>query len=130
MALPIPNSSSAKNDPQNSSEALPDLSNYQNDLNDSQKSSPKKSRPNSVISEIIVNDGKEYKIDPKTGKKYRVLPKSEFDAEGNPILQIKDFNVDDLNSEADEFLAHLRVTPSKEETRALRTQRAQRLSSQ
>lgn len=69
-----------------------------------------------------------FKVDPRTGVKYRPLPKSEYDAEGIPILQIEDFDADNLNSEADVFLAHLRVGVSKEQKEEARRKRAERLS--
>ena len=71
----------------------------------------------------------EWKVDPKTGIRHRVLPKTEYDENGNPVLQIDDFDADDLNAEANEFLAHLRVAPSKEEKIEARRAREERLKS-
>jgi hypothetical protein len=67
------------------------------------------------------------RIDPKTGVKYQVIPKTVMDTEGRPISQIEDFNVDDLNSEADRFLGHLRIAPTPEELAQLREERKARI---
>ena len=69
-------------------------------------------------------------VDPKTGKKYRILPKTQLDGEGNPILQFPDFDIDNLNGEADTFLAHLRVPPSRNEIEELRRLRVEKIKKQ
>lgn len=82
-----------------------------------------------------------WRVDPKTGKKYKVLAKNSPDAvksakngEGLTLDQLfkyteddPDFNLDDLNGSAETFLAHLRVPPSPEELKKLRAEREARL---
>ena len=144
MALPIPNSSSVGNENEEniSLPSLPELPDYSSLFNkDSKNHLTEPEIPNSVSheataslptinekAEVATNIDPNYRIDERTGKKYRILPKSEYDAEGNPILQIPDFDADNLNSEADEFLAHLRVTPTKNEIIKMREEREKRLS--
>lgn len=67
-----------------------------------------------------------WKTDPKTGKSYKVIPKSEYDSEGNPILHLDDLNLDDLNGEANKYLAHLRVPPDRDEMEKLRAEKMAR----
>lgn len=69
---------------------------------------------------------KGWKTDAKTGKAYKTIPKSEYDSEGNPILHLDDLNLDDLNGEANKYLAHLRVPPDREEMARLREEKAAR----
>lgn len=72
-------------------------------------------------------------VDKKTGKKYRKLPKTVMGDDGKPMLQIPDFNLDDLTGEAEIFLAHLRVPPDKVEQQRLRdlkTQQARKQNAQ
>lgn len=64
-------------------------------------------------------------IDKKTGKKYKLLPKTQYDDDGLPMLQVEDFDDLNLNNEAERFLAHLRVAPDREEQKRLREKRAQ-----
>ena len=94
--------------------------------------------------EIQVN-GKIFKVDPKTGKKYEVLPASRLDAvknfknqKGGPGLdflrksveEVDDIDLDKLNEEADRFLAHLRVPPDKDEIARLREEKIRRQRAQ
>lgn len=67
-------------------------------------------------------------IDPKTGVKYKKIPKSVFEGKGKnaiPVLAIEDFDVDDMSGEAETYLGHLRVPPNKEEQEKLKQLRAQ-----
>lgn len=67
-------------------------------------------------------------IDPKTGVKYKKIPKSVFEGKGKnaiPVLAIEDFDVDDMVGEAETYLGHLRVAPNKEEQEQLKKLRAQ-----
>lgn len=77
--------------------------------------------------QVFSENGIEYAIDAKTGKKYQVLPEAEFKMNNNndiiPVLQVDDFNDLDLTGEADRFLAHLRVPPNKAEIERLIEQR-------
>lgn len=94
-----------------------------------------------------VEDG--YAIDPKTGVKYRVLPgiKEEaaqafnklseeelknftFSSLRNMVEEVEDFDIDDLNSTANDFLGHLRIPPNKEEQARLREERIRRKKEQ
>lgn len=68
--------------------------------------------------------------DPKTGKVYKIIPKSEYDSEGAPILHLDDLNLDDLNSEATKYLGHLRVPPNKAEQKALIAEKRRKLQEQ
>lgn len=64
-------------------------------------------------------DKLEVKIDPKTGKKYKIIPK--VGKSGNmPALAVEDFDLDNLQGEADAFLGHLRVPPNQEEIEELK----------
>ena len=67
-----------------------------------------------------------WKRDPKTGKVFKVIPKAEYDADNYPVLHLKDLDLDNLNGEADKYLAHLRVPPDKEETKRLLAEKAAR----
>lgn len=69
------------------------------------------------------NPESEYRIDPKTGVRYEVLKPTEFDVENRPVLHVNDFNLSDLNGQADRFLSHLRVPPSEQELRKLREEK-------
>lgn len=67
-------------------------------------------------------------IDPKTGVKYKTIPKSVFEGKGKnaiPVLAIEDFDVDDMTGEAETYLGHLRIPPNKEEQEKLKQLRAQ-----
>lgn len=81
-----------------------------------------------------VQDGALWRTDPKTGKRYKVLmatPKEALVAyrrnkgviSKEQLMKLieldEDFTLDDLNSTAETFMAHLRVPPSKEEKEAL-----------
>lgn len=87
------------------------------------KTAPRVEKVTEVPVENELPEG--WAIDKKTGKKYKVLPKTEYDADGMPMLQITDFDDSDLNSEAEKFLAHLRVPPDKAEQQRLRELRAE-----
>lgn len=83
-------------------------------------------------------DGLLWAIDPKYGKKYRVLEgaspeavkagKGGFDSlsalRAYVDEDVEGFDIDDLNGTAEAFLAHLRVPPDKEEMERLRKARA------
>jgi len=87
----------------------------------------------------------EWRIDPKTGKRYKDLPgfkkgvmgskatitrgaKGGFGADDlrTMLEDVPDFNMDDLNGTAEMFMAHLRVPPDKEEQKRLAAERAER----
>lgn len=87
-------------------------------------SSPKVNENQRGLSRSEIAEG--YVVDSKTGKKYIPIPKSEYNAEGIPILQLEDFDADDMNSEAERFLAHLRVAPDKKEQARLREEKIAR----
>lgn len=78
----------------------------------------------------LSEDGMVWKQDPRTGVVYKQLPKAEYDAEGRPILHVGESDMpdalNDMNSAADLFLGHLRVTPSPEEMKRLRKEHADR----
>lgn len=77
------------------------------------------------------DDGGQWRVDPKTGKRYKTLtstPKEAISAyrktkgagfslsEMRSFVSVEDgFDIDDLNGAAETFMAHLRVPPSKEE---------------
>lgn len=90
------------------------------------------SKPKKPVVTEPVSTGSEdgWAIDPKTGKKYRKLPKTVMGNDGRPLLQIEDFNLDDLTGEAEMFLAHLRVPPDKEEQKRLRELKIQQARKQ
>ncbi len=56
-----------------------------------------------------------WKVDPTTGKRYKVLPKTEMGADNRPVLHLTDLDLEDLTGEAEKYLAHLRVPPDPEE---------------
>lgn len=103
----------------------------------------KKVEPASPSDSFFDENGNEWRIHAKTGKKYRVIPESRYSGGGQegvsassfkgksefarPELTVPDFDADDLNSEADTFLAHLRVPPSKDEMERLRSDRARKV---
>lgn len=67
-------------------------------------------------------------IDEKTGKKYKMIPKSVYKGKGKnaiPLLMIEDFDADDMTGEAETYLSHLRVPPDKEEQERLKQLKAQ-----
>lgn len=98
--------------------------------------------------EADVNDKSDddWAIDPRTGKKYRVLPSAPKEAikafsknnrKGLSLSQLRqftedveDFDADDLTSTAESFLAHLRVAPDKDEIERLRAERSERMKKQ
>lgn len=65
-------------------------------------------------------------VDKETGLKYKTLPKSEYDSEGTPILQVDDLDLHDLGGEADKFLPHLRQAPDRKEMKRLRAEQTRR----
>lgn len=90
-----------------------------------------------------------YAIDEETGIKYKVLPgakpeavkkfnsmkKSDlenltFSSMKYFFTEAEDFDIEDLNSTANDFLGHLRVPPDKDEQKRLREARAQRMKAQ
>lgn len=100
--------------------------------------------------EISANDVEEgYAIDEKTGVKYKVLPgaKPEAVKKFNSMKQAdidnltfssmkyffteaEDFDIEDLNNTAQDFLGHLRIPPDKDEQKRLREARAKRMKAQ
>lgn len=64
------------------------------------------------------------KIDPKTGLAYYEIPKTKMGSDGRPVLEV-DIDIYDLNGEAEAFMSHLRIPPSKEEREALLAKRAE-----
>lgn len=84
-----------------------------------------------------------YAKDPKTGKVYKLLPGASKEAiaaakrNGGGFTSISDlrkfvkeedeFNMDDLNGMAEQFMSHLRVPPSPQELERLRREREERL---
>jgi len=87
-----------------------------------------------------------YAIDPATGVKYKKLPTAdsglvkEFKkSKGKMDITLSmlrdsvpeaDFDLNDLNGAADDFLGHLRVAPDKEEIARLREERKERMRQQ
>lgn len=65
-------------------------------------------------------------VDPETGVKYKTIPKTEWvGTEGRSVLHLTEINAfDDLNGAANDYLAHLRVPPDKEEQKRLNEERA------
>lgn len=116
MALPIPKP--PQGDPEQALPSIPAPAARK------KQSTPQPEAPDDVPT--LDEDG--LKVDPRTGVRYRPLPKSEYDAEGIPVLQVEDFDADNLNGEADVFLAHLRVGTSKEQKEEARRKRVERLS--
>lgn len=139
MALPIPNGQNRQPKPADSEaskeeQGLPTLPPMPQRSQPLPTSTPevsevprptKKPAPPAPKPEPVVPKG--YAVDEETGITYRKLPKSEYDSNGNPVLQIQDFDADDLNAEAESFLGHLRVAPSKEEILQLREERARKM---
>ena len=70
-------------------------------------------------------DNPEYDKDPVTGKVFQKIPKTKFDANGLPMVQIEIDDLD-LQSAANQFLAHLRVAPDKDEIEEMRQARVKR----
>lgn len=104
-----------------------------------QTAAPAAPRPQAQTGQEALPEG--WAIDPKTGVKYRTLAPSGPEAvkafekggrKGLTLDQLRtfvpeaDFDVDDLNGAANEFLAHLRVPVPKEEIEAARRARAVR----
>lgn len=101
------------------------------------KTSPKPSVPEE-------DDG--WRVDPKTGKRYKQLKMSSKEAIAASrknknsgltleqarqlIAEEEDFDVDDLNGAANTFLAHLRVPPNKEELEKLKQERIKKMRQQ
>jgi hypothetical protein len=90
---------------------------------DAESTSGRSKRGNAAPDRSVEDDeDDEFAIDPNTGVRYRKMPKSEYDAEGKPVLQVR-MDPDDLNKYADEFLGHLRVPMNKKQQEALRKRR-------
>ena len=68
------------------------------------------------------SEGLETRVDSKTGKSYSVIPKVRLDESGTPIRGTG-LNADDLQAEADRFLAPLRVPVDKNEQKAIAAER-------
>lgn len=73
--------------------------------------------------------GLETRVDPKTGKSYSVIPKVRLDESGTQIRGTE-LNADDLQGEADRFLAPLRVPMDKNEQKAIAAERERRAKEQ
>lgn len=103
------------------------------------------SRRRRTTSNKIVKDkdGREWAIDQKTGKKYRLLPAASEEmlkaskSNGGFLSKeqlermhktVDDFDVNDLNSAAELFMGHLRVPMSDEERDAYKKERERRLA--
>lgn len=90
-----------------------------------------------------------YAIDEKTGVKYKVLPGAKpeavkkfnsmkkadidnltFSSMKYFFTEAEDFDIEDLNNTAQDFLGHLRIPPDKDEQKRLREARAQRMKAQ
>lgn len=85
-----------------------------------------------------------WKVDPKTGKRYKMLPGIDHNvirdarksgAKSFSLEQLQehvnndpDFDGDDLNKSAEIFMAHLRVPPNKEEQERLRQEKRERIA--
>lgn len=126
MAIPIkppntPLSDISKADPPKVT-SLPEIPDSALEKVEPKKNTVKKRRKPVPSEPAPFDDG--WRVDEKTGKRYKKLSKVKFDAEGTPLLQNEDFDLDDLNSEADKFLAHLRVAPDKNEMMKLRAEKA------
>lgn len=135
----------------NKREQIPE--NFSN-KNTSVRQSSRKELPRKEQSQPPVHDKKEsieegYAIDPKTGIKHRVLPGVKEDAvkSFNSLTKkqiadltfssmkhyvetMEDFDIEDLDNTAQDFLGHLRIAPDKEEQKRLREERASRKRSQ
>lgn len=68
------------------------------------------------------SEGLEVRVDSKTGKSYSVIPRVRLDESGTPIRGTG-LNADDLQAEADRFLAPLRVPVDKNEQKAIAAER-------
>ena len=67
-----------------------------------------------VPSDAPSTEGLTRRVNDKTGISYYEIPKTRMGDDGRPMLAMN-INLDDLNGEAENFLAHLRVPPSPEE---------------
>lgn len=103
--LPIPT-------PYSGSQSSPELPSQTPPTQASQGTTPAQAP---VSREVEYGERLDWKVDPKTGKKYRPLPKTKEGPDGRPAIAVNDFNLDDMTGEADIFLAHLRVPPTQEE---------------
>lgn len=99
-------------------------------VNDRIKSSPQKLKKESSRSRIIedntdkVEEG--WAIDRKTGRKYKKLPKTEWNPDDPGMSTVHMTEVDalnGLNDAASTYLAHLQVPPSKKEMEELRAEK-------
>lgn len=101
---------------------LPDLPNTQKSNNTSGRKNSSKRKTTPVVDERV-------KVDKKTGIKHLNIPPTKFDAEGRPEISV-DFDVDELDSVANQFLPHLRVPVSRDEQKVLRELRAEQRKAQ
>lgn len=106
------------------------------------RSAERRPDPRSDDVEIDEN-GSEWRTDPKTGKRYKVMQGVDpeflraakrqgatelgFDDLMDQVKLDPDFDGDDLNSSAEIFMAHLRVAPDKKEQQQLREERSARI---
>lgn len=79
--------------------SLPQLPNLP-DL-DSEKQSPPKKK--ALKSKETKKSGTKKKKEKTETKKKSIIPKTEYDSEGKPILMIPDLNDSELNDEIDRF---------------------------
>lgn len=49
-----------------------------------------------------------WKVDPRSGKRYKTIPRTEMDEDNRPKEQLEDFDEGDLDGEALKYLGHLR----------------------
>jgi hypothetical protein len=76
------------------------------------ESNLKKSQPVSLPLDVVVEEIENeegWTVDQRTGIKHKIMPPTQIDENGNPVLQFEDFDSKNLNKEAQDFLGHLRV---------------------
>jgi hypothetical protein len=112
--------------------SLPSLDDLTDSTPPTRKLPSKRPAPVAKASEPVIPVEEEleegWAIDPKTGAKYKMIPKSVYKGKGKnaiPELAIEDFDVDDMTGEAETYLSHLRIPPDKEEQEKLKQLRAQ-----
>lgn len=84
---------------------LPDIDELdlkqETDSDSRKKETPKRRSQNNKKQEKVEHSKKE------SGKRKSIIPKSEYDENGNPILMIPDLNDVDLNKEINRFFGKL-----------------------
>ena len=93
------------------------------------EATPETTRFPSELSTEGSTAGLKRRIHPKTGVSYYEIPKTKMGDDGRPVLAM-DLNIDDLNGEAKNFLAHLQVAPSKDEQEEILRKRSELLRKQ